>query len=136
MKNVSSKLEENLGKKSTQVQVVQTPQQYWAVWYSNWYTRREECIYKIKIGKWKLYRPHNLDTIFLENLQWFSHGKDWLIQEIIICELKTEDCNLKIAYVFQCPISTVNNSDNLNVLHKTFLINVMQAWLFWVMVFT
>ena len=42
-----------------------------------------------------------------------------LTQEIIVCELKTEDSNLlAIACVYRSPNSTVNNSDNLNVLLK------------------
>ena len=40
-------------------------------------------------------------------------------QEIIICDLKTDDSNhLAIACVYRSPISTVNNSDNLNILPK------------------
>ena len=42
-----------------------------------------------------------------------------LTQEIIVCELKTEDSNLlAIPCVYRSPNSTINNSDNLNVLLK------------------
>ena len=42
-----------------------------------------------------------------------------LTQEIIVCELKTEDSNLlAIACVCRSPNSTISNSDNLNVLLK------------------
>ena len=42
-----------------------------------------------------------------------------LTQTIIICEIKTEGSNLlAIAFVYRSPNSTVNNSDNLNVLLK------------------
>ena len=50
-----------------------------------------------------------------------------LTQEIIICELRKKDSYLlAIACVSRSTSSTVNNEDNLNVLLKILLINIMQ----------